>query len=75
MGDTLLLPLIPCAPLQAPLAVHAVALVLVQAKVELLPTLIIEGVAVSVTVGTGGGLTVTVVVPAAVPSVPVQVSV
>jgi hypothetical protein len=72
---TVVLPLMAGVPLQAPLAVHAVAFVLVHARVTLAPALVNVGVAERVTVGNGGALTVTVADPAAVPSFPVQVSV
>jgi len=75
VGDTRLLPLVGCVPLHAPLAVHAVACVLDQVKVELLPEVSVDGFAVKVTVGIGGVVTVTVVDARAVPLVPVQVSV
>ena len=61
--------------LQAPLAVQAVALVLDQVRVVLAPALIVVGLAASVTVGFGGAVTVTVTEAAALPPVPVQVSV
>jgi len=44
-------PLVDCAPVQPPDAVHAVAFVADQASVELLPLLTVEGLAEIVTVG------------------------
>lgn len=62
-------------PDQAPEAVQAVAFVDVQESVELEPLAMVLGAAVRVTVGAGFALTVTVADWAAVPPVPVQVSV
>ena len=63
-------------PLQPPDAVQLVALVLVQLRVEELPLVTVDGVALKVTVGTvGPDATVTVTDCAAVPPAPVQVSV
>lgn len=67
-------PLVACAPLHAPLAVQEVALVLLQVSVEVAPVTTLPGLAESVTVGSGSALTVTVADCAAVPPVPVQVS-
>jgi hypothetical protein len=69
-------PLMARAPLQLPEAVQAVALVDVQASVVLPGETTVLGLALRLTVGAAGtGLTVTVVVCAAVPPAPVQVSV
>ena len=46
-------PLVVCAPLQAPLAVHEVAFVEDQVKVELCPTVIVVGAALMLIVGGG----------------------
>jgi hypothetical protein len=63
-------------PDQPPEAVQAVALALVQLRVEELPVVTVVGVALKVTVGTvGPEATVTVTDCAAVPPAPVQVSV
>jgi hypothetical protein len=62
-------------PLQEPEAVHDVALVVVQARVELLPEVRVDGLGVMVMVGGGGAVTVTVVELGAEPPAPVQVSV
>jgi hypothetical protein len=64
-------------PLQPPEAVHEVALVLLQLRVEVPPEATLVGFAVSCTVGAGGGgVTVTVTAAAAgvVPLAPEQVS-
>jgi hypothetical protein len=61
-------------PDQPPEAVHEVALVELQLTVEALPLVKLDGLAVRVTVG-AGAVTVTVADCAAVPPVPVQVSV
>jgi hypothetical protein len=67
------LPPVDRAPLQSPLAVQDVALVLVQLSVADPPWLSVEGVAVRLSVGTGvTGVTVTVVLVVAVPPAPVQ---
>jgi hypothetical protein len=75
VGDTESVPLIACAPVQPPDAVHDVALVLDQVSVELLPGVIDVGLALSATVGIA---VVTVTVADAgvklVPPVPVQES-
>ena len=63
------------APLQPPLAVQLVALVLLQVSVELPFTAIVVGLADRLTVGVPAGLTVTIELAAALPPVPVQVSV
>ena len=67
-------PLVASLPDQDPDATHAVAFVELQTSVELPPLVTEFGLAVRVTVGTGA-LAVTVVDCAAVPPVPVQVSV
>jgi hypothetical protein len=62
-------------PDQPPLAVHVVALVLDQVSVELLPEVMVVGVALKLTVG-AAEVTVTVAEAGAdVPPVPLQVSV
>ena len=71
-------PLVARAPLQPPLAVHAVALLDDQTRVDPSPTTILAGFADSDTVGdgnTGGGVTVTMTVLDPVPPSPVHVSV
>jgi hypothetical protein len=71
-APVLLLPLVPTAPLQPPDAVHDVASVEVQARMEAPPEATSVGVAVSSTVGRG--FTVTVAVAAAlIPPGPVHV--
>jgi len=62
------------APVQAPVAVHEVALLDDQLNVELLPLTMLVGLALSVTVGTSL-VTVTVADFAALPPGPVQVRV
>lgn len=61
-------------PVQSPVAVQPVAFVVVQASVAAPLPLIVAGVAVRLTVGTGGAVTVTVVEALAVPPAPVQLS-
>ena len=68
------MPLVAAGPVQPPLSVHEVALVLDQVKVELLPAVIVVGFAVRVTVGVTC-VTVTVAEACADPPVPVQESV
>jgi hypothetical protein len=68
------LPVVACAPLHAPLALQVVALVLVQFKLVLEPDMTVEGVALSVTVGSGA-VTTTVADCAVLPPAPVQVKV
>jgi hypothetical protein len=68
-------PLTAWAPLHAPDAVQAVALVEVQVRVDALPLLTLEGLVFNDTVGAGGAETLTVVDCAAEPPVPVQVRV
>ena len=53
VGASPAVPLVACAPLQAPLAVHAVAFVVDQVKVEVCPTVIVVGEALMVIVGGG----------------------
>jgi hypothetical protein len=72
------LPLIACAPVHPPEAVHEVALLVVQVSVEVPPLATLVGFAVSVTPGgADAAITVTVAVAAAgvVPLAPAQVSV
>lgn len=68
------LPEVALLPLHAPLAVHAVALVVDQVNVELLPLVTINGFALIDRVGTGvtGGCTVTVETAFALPPGPVH---
>jgi len=75
VGDTARVPLIASVPVQPPLAVHDVELVLDQVSVELAPAVIVAGFAVNVTVGAVEGLTVTVADAIPVPPVPAQDSV
>jgi len=53
VGETLCVPLVALEPLQLPLAVQEVAFMLDHVNVELLPEIIVVGLAVSVTVGVG----------------------
>jgi hypothetical protein len=72
------LPLVALVPLQPPEAVHEVALVLLQVRVEVPPDATLVGFAVSFTVGAGGAdTTVTVALAEAgvVPPAPEQVNV
>ncbi len=69
------LPEVPFAPLQPPVAVQLLALVVDQLSVDAPPLATDAGVAVSVTVGSGAGLTVIVTDWTAEPPLPVQVSV
>ena len=62
-------------PDQAPEAVHEVALLDDQVRVDALPLSIVLGLALKLTVGEGFALTVTVADCAALPPLPVQVSV
>ena len=55
VGETPSVPLVASVPVQPPLAVHDVALVLDQVSVELLPALIVEGLAVSRAVAAPAG--------------------
>ena len=68
-------PLVALVPLQRPLAVHRVALVVDQLNVEALPLAMAIGLTPKVRVGNGDGVTVTVAVWAMVPPGPVQVNV
>jgi hypothetical protein len=68
-------PLIASEPLQPPDAVQAVALVEDQVRVDALPLVTLEGLALNDTVGAEGAETVTVVDCDAEPPVPVQVRV
>ena len=63
------------APCQAPEAVHEVALLDDHVRVDVLPLLMVLGLALKLTVTVGFALTVTVAVWAAVPPAPVHVSV
>lgn len=62
-------------PVQAPEAVHEVALLDDQVKVDALPLRMVLGLALKLTVTAGFALTVTVAVCAAVPPAPLHVSV
>lgn len=68
-------PVIVLVPDHAPEAVHEVALLDDHVRVEMLPLVMVLGLALKLTVTTGFALTVTVAVWAAVPPAPVQVSV
>ena len=74
-APVLVVPLLATAPVQAPDAKQLVALVDDQVSVAAPPGATLLGVAVSATVGVGGGVTVTVTDCAALPPGPVQVSV
>jgi hypothetical protein len=67
-------PVSPLVPLQPPVAVHELASVDVHDSVEVPPLAIDAGLAVKLTVGAGGGVTVTDAVALALPTAPVQVS-
>ena len=54
-GDTVRVPLVAFVPVQPPLAVHEVASVEDQLTVEILPELILVGLADNITVGAGVG--------------------
>ena len=73
VGDTTSVPLVGSAPVQLPLAVHEVALLLDQVNVDVLPELIVEGLAVMETAVPGR--TVTVALAGVEPPVPAHVSV
>jgi hypothetical protein len=73
VGETVEVPLVASLPLQAPLAVHEVALVDDQVRLALEPTVIDVGDTAIVTVG-AGFVTVSVAVASAEPPLPVQVS-
>ena len=62
-------------PLQAPLAVHEVALLEVQLRVVLSPVVIEAGLALTLTVGLCGLATVTVTERLVLPEVPAHCSV
>lgn len=66
-------PLVASLPLHPPDALHEVALVVDQDSVELLPLVIVLGLALKLTVG-AGAVTDTVVDCVALPPAPVQVS-
>jgi hypothetical protein len=68
-------PLIALLPDQPPEAVHAVALLEAQARVELLPLATVLGLALMLTVTVGFALTETVADCAALPPGPVQLSI
>ena len=74
VGVTSSVPLVAASPVQPPVAVHEVALVLDQVNIELAPDAIVVGLAVSVTVGVGATVTVALA-GVLVPPTPVQVSV
>ena len=59
VGDTARVPLVAFVPVQPPAAVHEVALVEDQVTVEILPEVMLVGLAENATVGgaVGGGLT------------------
>jgi hypothetical protein len=67
-------PLSPLAPVQSPEAAHELALLDDHESVEAPPLAIDAGLAVKLTVGAGGGVTVTDAVALALPTAPVQVS-
>lgn len=69
------MPLVASVPVQPPLAVHEVALVLDQVRVELLPDVIVVGLADRVTDGAEVAETVTVALAEPDPPDPVQLSV
>lgn len=74
-GPVLVVPLVANGPVQAPEAEQLVALVEDQVRVAAPPGATLLGVAVSATVGAGGGVTVTVTDCAALPPGPLQESV
>ena len=71
------MPLVATAPDQAqlPLAVHEVAFVLDQVRVELPPETIVDGLSATATVGLPDAVTVTVAFAGVEPPVPAQVRV
>ena len=73
-GETLSVPLVASAPLQPPLAVQELALVLDQVSIEEPPEAIVVGLAERVAVGAGRTVTVALA-DALVEPFPVQVSV
>ncbi len=78
VGDTARVPLVALLPVQPAEAVHDVALVEDQVRVELPPEMMLLGLADKLTVGTGVVAAVTVKVALAgedVPPTPVQASV
>ena len=54
-GDTARVPLVAFVPVQPPPAVHEVALVEDQVAIEMLPEVMLVGLAENATVGVGGG--------------------
>jgi hypothetical protein len=74
-GVTDSVPLIACAPLHAPLAVHDVALVDDHVSVALDPSVMLDGETEIVTVGAEGAFTVSVAEALPVPPLPVHVNV
>ena len=56
VGDTARVPLVALVPVQPPLAVHEIALVEDQVTVEILPEIMLVGLADNVTVGFLNGL-------------------
>lgn len=74
-APVLALPVVAFVPVQPPVAVQVVALVDDQVRVDEAPLARLVGFAENVTVGTGGGVTVTVTVWFAEPPGPVQVRV
>jgi hypothetical protein len=75
VGVSVAVPLVDCAPLHAPLAVHAAAFVDDQVRVALAPSVIVAGFTEIVTVGAAGAPTATVADALALPPFPVQLSV
>jgi hypothetical protein len=76
VGETLSVPLVASVPVQPPLAVQELALVLDQVSNEEPPEEIVVGFAEMVAVGVAPAVTVTVALEGAlVPPVPAQVSV
>ncbi len=73
LGATLVLPLVPRLPLQLPLAVQLVALLLVQLRVVLSPSSISVRAAVRLTVGAGVAVTRTLTLSEALPPGPEHV--
>lgn len=74
-GVTVSVPLVACAPLHAPLAVHDAALVDDHVSVLLEPRIMVAGETETVTVGAAGALTVRVAEAPPLPPLPVQVKV
>jgi hypothetical protein len=75
MGVSVIVPLVACAPLHAPLAVQDAAFVDDQVSVVPEPTVISDGDSEMFTVGAGGGFTVRVAELLPAPPVPVQLRV